>query len=324
MAIPRGLFNPKNAVESAGGFKEGIVQIDTSVYKVHRGKSGEGEPERAPILALAWGVTRLDEDQEVMRNDEGEALTEELIFSAGGKSLAQVHPGRADSADDEEIEDAGTEVNAEGSTVFLVNQEWHPHKKSAMTQLTESLKEKGMKEDYLERVWAPDYVGCVFMMKNKVSDEKMQRPDRNGKLQDYPINYKVVDRIIRGPGSSKATKKGKAAGGESVSTASGSSAGAKLNGKADSDDKVEASRIELGAILNAISVERDGTQMSWKALNAAVSRVLMESPHIPTGLHRHIMDVLKDHKWLASNGPKYDVAFNPELNQFAFGQQKAG
>ncbi len=164
MAIPKGLFNPKNAVESTGGFREGIIQVDSSVYKVHRNRTGEGQAELAPVMALCWNITRLDEEQEVMTNEDNEPLTEELIFSGGGKSLAQVHPGRADSPDDPEIEDAGVAVNTEGPTVYLVNQDWFPHKKSGMTQLMESLKEKGLKEEYLDRVWAPDYVGAIFFI----------------------------------------------------------------------------------------------------------------------------------------------------------------
>ncbi len=327
MAIPKGLFNPKNAVESTGGFREGIIQVDSSVYKVHRNRTGEGQAELAPVMALCWNITRLDEEQEVMTNEDNEPLTEELIFSGGGKSLAQVHPGRADSPDDPEIEDAGVAVNTEGPTVYLVNQDWFPHKKSGMTQLMESLKEKGLKEEYLDRVWAPDYVGCVFEMKNKTSDDKMTRPGPDGKDREYPINYKVVHRIIRGPGQSAASAKGKkgkagAGAGAGTGTGTGATASGEHSGTAASNGKVDLAEAELAPILNSLSAERDGTSMSWKSLSATISRVLVSSTIDPK-LHVPMLTLIKDFGWLVKNGPKYDMVYDAETNYIAFGEQKA-
>ena len=301
----KGLFNPKNAAKSSGGFKEGFVHVDASTYRVHRGKSAEGEPERQPVLALVWAVTRLDEDQANMTTDEGEPITEEIVFSAGGKSLAQLHPGRADSPEDHEIEDAGVAVNAEGPTIHIVNQEWHPHEKASLTQLMESLKEKGVKEEYMDRVWAPDWVDCVFYLKNKVTGDKMQRPGKDGKLQDYDINYKVVEKIVRGPGQAKSSKK-----------SNGKADSSGLNGKSPE----EAEQV-VGSMLNTLSTEKDGEKMTRKALNVTLARMVAESGSDPK-LQLAAMTLVKSDAWLAKNGPKYDIVFNPADNNVHFGAIK--
>ncbi len=182
---PVGLFNPINAVESSGGFKEGLVQIDTSVYKVHKGRSGEGQEDIAPKLALVWNVTRLDEDKQPLTDGDGNPIQEEVVFSAGGQSLRHAHPGRADSADSEEIEDAGVEINAEGPTIYLTNQTWKPDKKSAIVNLQESLVGKGLD---LDRTWAPDYIGGIVYLKSKPSGQTITRADKSGRMVDQTFS----------------------------------------------------------------------------------------------------------------------------------------
>ncbi len=112
--MKKGWANPKNAAPDTGGgggFKEGLVQVDLSEYGVHQNKGAEGKEQPAPITALIWDVTRLDENMEPLHNPEGgEALTEKLVFSLGGKSITKVHPGKGSGPDDEEIEDQGAAV----------------------------------------------------------------------------------------------------------------------------------------------------------------------------------------------------------------------
>ncbi len=294
---PVGLVNPKNATESSGGFKEGLVQIDTSVYKVHKGRSGEGQEESSPKLALVWNVTRLDEDKQPLADEDGNPIQEEVVFSLGGKSLQHARPGRAESAESEDIEDLGVEINAEGPTVFVVNQNWHPDKKSSIVALQESLVGKGLDMD---RTWAPDYVGAIVYLKNKPSGQTISRPDKSGRMVDQTFSYKVVDRIERGFNQTTAAKAKKAA--VKASPA---------NGKATDQSEVES---KLKPILDQISEEQTGKSMTKKALATTVNRLLSDH-QVPPILTMPIMNLVRDDNWLTANGSRFDFTFNASNNQ---------
>ncbi len=297
---PVGLVNPKNAAESSGGFKEGLVRIDTSVYKVHKGKSGDGQEESAPKVALVWNVTRLDEDKEPLTDDEDNPIQEEVVFSLGGKSLQHVRPGRADSADSEDIEDMGVEINAEGPTVFVVNQSWHPDKKSSIVALQESLIGKGLD---LDRTWAPDYVGAIVYLKSKPSGQIISRPDKSGRMVDQTYSYKIVDKVEKGflqPSAKVKIVK--------VKTTSAA------NGKATDSSEVES---KLKPIMDQISLDNTGKSMTKKALATTVNRLLAEH-QVPPILTMPIMTLVRDDNWLTANGSRFDFSFNPADNQVSF------
>ncbi len=297
---PVGLVNPKNAAESSGGFKEGLVRIDTSVYKVHKGKSGEGQEESQPKLALVWNVTRLDEDKEPLTDEEDNPIQEEVVFSLGGKSLQHVRPGRADSADSEDIEDMGVEINAEGPTVFVVNQSWHPDKKSSIVALQESLIGKGLD---LDRTWAPDYVGAIVYLKSKPSGQIISRPDKSGRMVDQTYSYKIVDKVEKG--FNQASAKVKIVKVKTTSAA---------NGKATDSSEVES---KLKPIMDQISLDNTGKSMTKKALATTVNRLLAEH-QVPPILTMPIMTLVRDDNWLTANGSRFDFSFNPADNQVSF------
>ncbi len=299
----KGLFNPKNATESALGMKEGLVRVDQCLYRVHQSKPAEGEPQRNPYLAMVWQVTRLDEDLNPMDAEgDGGPLVEEMVFSGGGKSLLSVHPGKADSPDDENIIDAGVEVNAEGPTVFLVNSSWRPHKKSGLVRLLTSLKELGTKEEWLDRCWAPDYVGAIFYMKSQESDDKMMRPDKNtGKLTEQSYTFKVVTEIRRGIGEGK---KALVKGNKPVSAA---------NGK-DASSEVEA---VIKPVMEQLSEVQSGQSVTKKGLRSYVNRVLAENQTNPK-LMVPALDLLAKDDWLTANGPKYGFVFDPSTSSLSF------
>lgn len=304
---PTGLFNPKNATESSGGFKEGIVVIDAACFKVHQPRAGESDTEpRNSYLALAWQCTRLDEDtKSPLTDEEGNVITEEIVFSAGGKSLTHAHPGRADSVEDDNIEDVGVMVNAEGPTVYISNPNWHPDKKSALIHLQDSLCTAGIKPEVLDRTWAPDYVGAVVSIKNKPSGQTIDRYNpKSGKMEAQTFSYKIVDRIDRGMCLGPAPKKG----------------GKKATGASSANGKeVDAASVEtsLAPLLQKLGEEKTGTSMTKKALAASVNRMLGEGG-TPPALVMPIMNLVRNDAWLTANGEKYDFVFTPADNQVSF------
>lgn len=298
-----GLLNPKSFVESTGGFQEGLVRVDQSVFKVHQGRVGEGQPARQPFTALVWTVNRLDEDDhEPLTDDDGNPKTEELVFGLGGKSLTGAHPGGADSPDDEEVEDLGVDVGTEGPTVFLASPTFKLNSKSGCAVLMDSLQKAGFKEEYLNRVWSPDYVGSVFHVKNFVSDQVMKGDD--GK--DRPITYKVVGKIIRAGYEQK-----KKAGAGQMSQPKGKAA---AGGKAEVSEEEKA----LRKALDSLSEKLDGSQVTRKALSTKVLQELQAAKVSPT-LHVKALSLVKDDGWLGKNGPQYDITFDAEEGTVVFG-----
>ena len=295
--MPKGFLNPDNAAKSTDSrFKEGYVKVLGSVFRVHQGRSGEGQPERAAITALVWNIARLNEDLEPLTNEDGEEIREELVFSLGGKSLPAVHPGVADSPDDndEDVEDAGDEVNAEGPTIKLINSSFKPHEKSSVMKLFNSLKLAGYKQEYLDRVWAPDFVGMIAFMATEVDEDMKQKyTNKEGKEIERGTAYKIVKKMAVAPYEKKA-KAGKAV----------SSDEAKPSKNADAE-------AALKPILEKISSDRDGSEMTRKAFNSLVTSTL-QSQKVNVKLHVPALSLIKDDKWAAKNLPKYDITLSED------------
>lgn len=293
--MPRatGLTNPDNAQKSAGQFKEGLVRIDSNSYKVHKPKDPTtGEPP-IPATKWSWMVTRLDENQQPVVDEHDEPVTEELLFSFGTKSLPFCHPGQATSPDDDEPEDAGTEVEAEGNTIYLVAADWKPNEKSSIIMLTRSMTKNMVKSDYINRCWTPDWNGCVFELKSV----------EGGKGNDgRTFNYKVVTRVLQGPGSSSGAKKGGSA--------------ASSNGKPDNAEAV------LAPILNSLSENLDGQALTRKAFQNRV-REALEAKKVDSKLMVPVLSLCKDDKWLQDHGDTFDFFVDPIANTITFGKLPA-
>lgn len=301
--MARGLFKKENAAaDTGGGFREGIVRVDASCYKVYQASApatpGKNFTQRPPTVALVWNITRLNEEtQEPLEDNEGNPIAEVLNFGLGGKSLTLINPGQAESPDDEEPEDLGVEVNTEGPTLFFKG-EFKIHQMSAAYHLMQSLLKAGFKEDYVYREWAPDYKGLVCFMKTFL-DEDHKMAGNDG--VERPVPYKVVDKIIRAPYEKKAGK-----------TAAGADKAAG-NGKGDA-----ASEKLLKPILEAISSEMDGQQLTKKALSTRVSTALQKGK-VDSKLHVPILSLVKDDGWLKKNAGLYDMTVDAEEGTIIFG-----
>jgi hypothetical protein len=286
MARAIGLMDPANAVKSAGAFKEGFVRIDSACYRVHKGKPGEGEAP-VPATKLVWLCTRLTDDgTEPVVNENDEPVTEELFFSFGGKCLPFVHPGKADSADDEEPEDQGTNEGAEGNTIFLVAVDWKPNEKSGVIVLGQSMLKAGIASEYLNRCWAPDWTGCVFEMKHKEGEK-----GKDGRV----FNYKIVSKVITGPGGGKKSK----------------AASASANGGGDAE-------AALAPILRQLSEELDNQTITRKAFVNRV-RGALDTSKTDAKLLVPVLSLLKDDVWLNKHAETFDYTLDNKTNSITFG-----
>ncbi len=284
-----GLMNPINASKSTGGFKEGLVRIDSCSFKVHAGKPGEGEAP-VPATKLSWRVTRLNEEREPLTDEHDQVITEELLFSFGGKSLPFIHPGQCDSVEDEEVTDLGTAVGsadnpgAEGNTVFLVANDWAPNEKSGIMTLTKSLAALAVAPLYLDRCWAPDWIGCIFDMRSQAGEK--------GK-DDKSFNYKVVHKVVIGPGGAKP--------------------------KAVKAPKADDAEGWLAPILHTLSEELDKQTLTRKAFLNRV-RDALTAAKTDSKLLVPVLSLCKDDKWLEGHGETFDYYLDPVAQTITFGK----
>lgn len=291
--MPRatGLMNPDNAVKSAGAFKEGFVRIDFNSYKVHQAKGEDA----IPATKWAWAVTRLaDNGEDPLLDEHDEPVKEDLYFSFGGKCLPFVHPGKADSVDDEDVEDLGTAVETEGNTIYLNAPDWKPNERSGLMVLTRSLASQGVKAEYLNRCWTEDWNGCVFEMKTTPPEK-----GRDGR----EFTMKIVSKVLVGPGGKKT---GAAKGGKATAASNGV------------DKNAEA---HLAPILTALSEELDGQQITRKAFVNRV-RAALDAAKTDSRLMVPVLSLCRDDKWLAEHAQTFDFVIGDD-NTIVFGQLSA-
>lgn len=329
------LRNPAPEMDRTPRFQEGNVQVLESTFKVHHPDVPAGQKDSGAKVVLAWKVQRLDETLDVMKDEDDEPCTEELYFGVGGKSLAHVHPGKADSpgAADEDIEDLGDADNTEGNTLFFKNPGYEINSKAGLRILIASMDAgldsgkdvkpqkhyfngAGVKAEYLDRIWAPDWVGCIFHMTTFMHPE-VKMPGNDG--VERMTAYKIVTKVHRGPGEKANTGKGAT----KAATKSAPKAAAAATGgeeKAASNGAGNESQMNvLRPILNKLAEENEGQTLTVKAFNKALKMKLDEGK-VEAPEQLKIMAIYKEDAWLVENGPRFDFTFDPAERTVAFNE----
>ena len=319
------------AAPDTGGsrFQEGNVEILDAKYLVHHPDVRAGSPDPGSHFALYLKAKRLDQDlNPIMDLESEEPRTEDLYFSFGKTSLLTMHPGLANSPDDENPEDAGTADGTEGPTIWTKSDDVKPHGKTAayifFASLHNGLKDKdeksvilkgvGMKQEILARQWAPDLVGCIFEMKNWVHPEKMERKNEKGeKVGEQDITYRVVTKIIRGPGE-QAPVKAPAAAGKGATPAAPVSAAA-ANGAGGGNEAVQ---LALNEIFDKLSTDQSGKALSFKALFKE-AKGIVDGMKLDAKIMLDTMEEYRKPAWLTANAEKYDMTVDLSAKTVTFG-----
>lgn len=290
-----GLLNPKNAApNTGGGFKEGLIRVDNSIFRVVQPNAAAGEVARGPHLALVWDITRLDENMEPLTDEHDQPIVETLTFGVGGKSLTNYRVGKADGPDDQEIEDLGDKVGTEGPTLYPIQDP--PAKinpKSGIHYLYVSLENK-YDEAHINHTWAPDHIGLLAHMSTVPGEGTMKGKDG----VERPFMMKVVDKVLKLGYENKGSK----------GAAKGS--------------KVSEAETTLGSILEALSEKLDGkAPRTLKKFGLDVAEAL-RAAEVDAKLMIPITNLYKDIAWLSKNAKKYDMTVDTEDNTIAFGTPK--
>ena len=290
-----GLLAPKNYDESTGGlaFKEGIRRVTAAAFRVEQAAAFGGDAQREPHVALVLTCERLDDDLDPMVDEvTGEAMSEDLSFGIGGKSLGKVHPASATGPEDDEPEDAGAAPGSEGPTLVVLDDKWKMNGKSGLAHLNRSLDGK-LRPEFFETIWAPQYVGLVAFFKS-LPDEAVTMKDRKTGL-DRAIAFKVVDKVIKAPYDAKGKK-----GAGTVKDANGGDWAAGL----------------LDTVLKEIATEQEGEALTVKGLSAAVSAKVNKSGE--TKLLVPVQTLLKSEGWLEGVAKTYGFVLDREAGTVQF------
>lgn len=326
MAEKKGFFRDP-APDLMTGFKEGNIEVLESAFKVVHPDTPIGGTDPGAHPALVWKVKRLDEDLDPILNSEtDEPLIEELAFSIGNKILSKVHPGKANGPDDKDVEDAGTADDTEGPTLFFVDTV-QIHAKSGARVLFASL-EDGLKDDqgkpfftgagvnvkYVDRIWAPDWVGCIFHMKGFADARFLEMESRKDASKKYPVPYKIVDKVHRGPGEKG---KGKTAAGGKTTAAGEKAAGKTASEKSGGED-TEVLTIAK-KVLNQLSEKQSGQTLTFKLFWKAATDILQGIDKLDPKLLVPVTQFLKNEEWMAENLKSFDMTVDVEGRKVAIG-----
>jgi hypothetical protein len=316
--MPKVSFASKDAYEPKLGFQEGwfeIVDAKTQVYQYPANKeTGEQSP---PFLAAVLVFQRTDE--------QGNALDEEPQDRALRieKDLTKMRPGQASSRDDQEPQDMGDELDAEGNCIFTeVGAKVNAN--SAWNVFCKSLEQAGFKSSLLADGYLPDLIGT----KGHAVTSKGEKRQWQGR--EIEPAYLVVDKLTVKPYEKTAAKKpaGKAA----SNAGAGNTGAAKPNGAAAasntaaagangaiSEDAAEALATEL---ITELAADLSGDTRDQKKLYAMAYSRLVKNKDRDKKLDKSVQDLLKNEEWLAAKGEETGL-FTYADGVFTFGEQAA-
>lgn len=353
-----GLFNPKNAQQETERFQEGLVHVLSAKTAVTQRPARDGQDQEAKKLALVLHCAVLDPDtQEVRKDSDGQDETIDFILGMGSdltdaewerrreleesgnpnderikiSILERYHPGVAASPTADEIEDQGDEVDAEGNTIFVLEgaEEYRIHPRTGLMVFMKSLAAAGWKEEYLDRVWAPDFVGSTFFIGRHLEETDQMEVGKDGKERKRTIPYRVVKQIIRAGYEKKAGAAvkgkvgtagtaGKATQGKAQSkaattpssipppppapTATAAKATAQATGAGAGADSAEL----LESIMTELAGDLSGQSMTLNALAAKVGKKVTEQGGKATQIVP-VLKLLKSAEWLEEQALVYGM-----------------
>jgi len=231
---------------------------------------------------LVFDTQVLDADGDVVRG----ADNIEIPFSFGEKSLELFHPGKADSPGDEP-EDMGAGVDAEGNTIYCVEEGAQFNKSCGMMVLMESLTKSGFPKAVMDKSWAEDYVGLKFTLATRTGKECNEKfgtrlstkPAKDGGT----VTYKVADKWLNPNYLSGGDAKPK---------------GGKANGKATDEPALTGEDLAMH-VLGEVAKLKAGEKNAIKSKNALVgffTNVFTKGKY--KGLPE-AQKLIKDDDWLA-------------------------
>lgn len=283
--------NPDKAKQGGGGVEAGNYLVNAAKFQNMKSDYKVCQP------TLVFGCDVLDKDGDLVRGEE----PVEMYFSFGAKSLEAFHPGQSSGPDDDQPEDQGDGVDAEGNTIYCAGDEQFNASCGAIVFNT-SLAKAGFPKNILDRCYAPDYVGLKFALATRTSkelNEKMgtrlsTKPTKDGGTVTYKVAEKWLNPnyLMNGAGSNKKSTK----------------TSAEPESKAKPTEPEEIAK----EVLEIVSREKAGPKNTIKTKQALVgffTNAYTKGKYDPKKL-KACQDFIKDEDWIvgavAELGGTYD------------------
>lgn len=289
-------FGSKDAVAVSLGIEAGNVEIVSAVSKIHQYPPNKTTGQQSePFGCVQLGFQQFDQNWNKL--DE-EPVKMEFGWGGGFGKAHKFHPGLVDSADDDDVQDQGEEVDVEGNCIYAIEDGSRLNTKCKWIIFTTSMEKFGFKPEVLGNGYLPDLIGT----RGHVHTVKAERMAGSTAKND-PTNL-LFDSITVFPYDKK-SKKGPvpapAAGKPAVKAAAGKSAPAPA--PAGSDD--DATALEM---FNLVKGDLAGSELEVKSLKSKVTAKLMRNK-IPTGRHKAVLAIISNPDWLISLSEQDDAGF---------------
>lgn len=304
--MPRASLNPDNAAVGGGGnFQPGVYLFAGTKFQNIKTNFAPTSPHLVTTAKVC------DKDGDPVRD----ADDAEITFGCGRQALEKFHPGRAEGADDDDPQDQGDEVDAEGNTLYAVEDGAQLHDSTAIVVFTKSLVKLGFPKEMLDKSYAPMFDGMKVELEQmpaieinkwlgtRLNTKPMKRDDGT----EQPVLYKVAKRWLN-PAYLNGDK-GKAKGGKSEAATSGAK-----GGKIDNVDDA------LKHILTVMGTKKAGKELKVAQIVPNVAQTFaQEKANFASSMASKMGDVQKKAKdlefvsgVLAELG--HDVAFDDDGN----------
>lgn len=291
-------FSAKDAVLVSLGIQAGNVEITGAVCKIHQyppnkttGKQGD------PFPCVQLEFQQYD--------SKWEKLDEEPVKQEFGIGKSEkFHPGLAKSADDEDPEDLGDEVDVEGNCIAVVADGAHLNKKCKWIILTDSMEKLGFKPEILGNGFLPDLIGTRGHLKT-IPQDKM--PNSESDKEPTALVFDSISQFPyekKGAGKSAAAKPGaKAPAPAAGKTAAKSAPAPAAASNTDDDEATAISTIQ--EIITELAGD-DPVSLDVRALKSKVTAKLMRNK-VPIGRHKSIGALVGDVAWLEAQADSQTI-----------------
>lgn len=303
-------FSAAQQVETSLNFGEGwgeVVEAAAVVHQLSQNKTTGETYDPQPAVKLM--IQRTDAD--------GKATTEdpiEELFGCG--ALAKFHPGIMDGPDDQNPEDQGDAVGAEGNCIVSDGSKMNTKSKWAI--FTAHLDKLGFKPAVLDAGYLPDLVGLKGFF---TSIALPKDADRTYKRDPKALVMNKITKFPYDKGSSKGKGAAVASAGAGTAKNGKASPAAQVAAESAGDEELEAAAVR---ILLHIAKANAGsslatTKLSGKlvtALNVGIPNEDGKTVPFPTKQHKGIQAYFKNAEWLAEKAGELDYGLEDGVLSF--------
>jgi hypothetical protein len=317
--MPRVSSAPEDAYHLAGKFADGWAKITDAkalVFQFPPTKETKGNRQAGqqdpPALYVELTLQRYSDGEG--NKTAAEPDTKLLGLAKPDKmtgALDAVHPGNyPDGNVEADPVDCGSELGAEGNTVYAVQDGYQFNDKCGWMAFTASLVEDGFKPQVLKRTYFPDMIGLYAYFETvtmqKFRADQTEDPTafriKKGSTKVYPYEQGAQTKATAaGKGGAKA---GAAAAGKTTTAASKANGAPAPAAAADSGADSFIEDLATAVVTDTLAPAYTGQTLPNvdRLMVNALMAISKHKPAVEPGVKKALQDQIKNKEWLASIG----------------------